>query len=48
MGLRTVVTDYNRRAPGFALADIALEVSTRNIDFTVLSARKIAAQVPPS
>ena len=46
MGLRTVVTDYNRKAPGFALADIALEVSTRNIDFTVLSARKIAAQVP--
>ena len=46
MGLRTIVTDYNRRAPGFAMADIALEVSTRNIDFTVLIARRIASQVP--
>jgi len=46
MGLRTVVTDYNRRAPGFVLADIALEVSTRNIDFSVLTARRIADQIP--
>ncbi|MEA1996822.1 MAG: ATP-grasp domain-containing protein [Gemmatimonadota bacterium] len=45
MGLRTVVTDYNRRAPGFAVADIALEVSTRNIDFSVLAARRIAEQI---
>ena len=40
MGLRTIVTDYNRNAPGFKLADVALEVSTRNIDFSVLSARR--------
>ncbi|MEA2063369.1 MAG: ATP-grasp domain-containing protein, partial [Gemmatimonadota bacterium] len=46
MGLRTVVIDYNLKAPGMALADIALEVSTRNIDFSVLAARKIAGQVP--
>ena len=46
MGLRTVVTDYNRESPGFTMADIALEVSTRNIDFSVLAARRIAAQVP--
>jgi len=46
MGLRTVVTDYNRESPGFGLADIALEVSTRNIDFSVLAARRIAGQVP--
>ncbi len=46
MGLRTVVTDYNRNAPGFALADVGLEVSTRNIDFSVLSARRIAQHVP--
>ncbi|MBN2289546.1 MAG: ATP-grasp domain-containing protein [Candidatus Glassbacteria bacterium] len=46
MGLRTVVTDYNRESPGFALADVALEVSTRNIDFSVLAARRIAEQVP--
>lgn len=46
MGLRTIVTDYNRRSPGFAMADIALEVSTRNIDFSVLSARRIADQIP--
>lgn len=46
MGLRTIVTDYNRRAPGFAMADIALEVSTRNIDFSVLTARRIADQIP--
>lgn len=46
MGLRTIVTDYNRRAPGFAMADIALEVSTRNIDFSVLTARRIAEQIP--
>jgi len=46
MGLRTIVTDYNRRAPGFAMADIALEVSTRNIDFSVLIARRIAEQIP--
>lgn len=45
MGLRTIVTDYNKHAPGFALADIALEVSTRNIDFSVLAARRIAGQV---
>ncbi len=46
MGLRTVVTDYNREAPGFAMSDIALEVSTRNIDFSVLAARRIASRVP--
>lgn len=46
MGLLTVVTDYNPRSPGLALADIALEVSTRNVDFTVLSARRIAQGVP--
>ncbi len=46
MELLTVVTDYNPRAPGLALADIALEVSTRNVDFNVLSARRIAAGVP--
>lgn len=46
MGLRTVVTDYNRNAPGFSLADVSLEVSTRNIDFNVLAARRIAEQVP--
>jgi len=48
MGLRTVVTDYRRTAPGFAIADIALEVSTRNIDFSVLAARRMAAQIPIS
>jgi biotin carboxylase len=46
MGLRTIVTDYNRRSPGFTMADIALEVSTRNIDFSVLIARRIADQIP--
>ena len=46
MGLRTVVTDYNRNAPGFSMADVALEVSTRNIDFSVLSARRIAEHIP--
>lgn len=46
MGLRTIVTDYNRRALGFAMADIALEVSTRNIDFSVLAVRRIADQIP--
>ena len=46
MDLRTVVTDYNRNAPGFSMADVALEVSTRNIDFNVLAARRIAEQVP--
>jgi biotin carboxylase len=46
MGLRTVATDYNSEAPGFALADIGLEVSTRNIDFSVLAARRIASQIP--
>ncbi len=46
MGLRTVVTDYNCNAPGFAMADVGLEVSTRNIDFSVLNARRIAEHIP--
>ena len=45
LGLRTIVTDYNSEAQGMKIADIALEVSTRNIDFSVLAARKIADQV---
>ena len=31
MGLKVVVTDYNREAEGMLLADYPIEVSTRNI-----------------
>lgn len=34
-GLTTIVTDYNKDAPGMAIADFPLVVSTRDIDGTV-------------
>jgi biotin carboxylase/isopentenyl diphosphate isomerase/L-lactate dehydrogenase-like FMN-dependent dehydrogenase len=40
MGLRTIVTDYNPEAPGLALADVPVVMSTKDIEGTVRVARQ--------
>jgi len=40
LGLKVVVTDYNREAEGMLLADYPLVVSTRNINLTVNAAKQ--------
>lgn len=42
MGLRTVVTDYNKDAEGLREADIPLVVSTKDIEGTVRVAKELA------
>lgn len=46
MGLRTAVTDYNPHAPGMALADIPVVMSTRDVQGTVRVAREISGKYP--
>lgn len=48
MGLSTVVTDLRPDAPGFALADYQIEISTRDIDGTVRLAREFHQKNPVS
>ena len=45
MGLYTVATDYNRSAPGLALADDRLIISTRDIDGSVRETRRYHREV---
>lgn len=40
MGLKTIVTDYNPEAPGLALADVPIVMSTKDIEGTVRTARQ--------
>ena len=46
MGLKVVVTDYNREAEGMLMADYPIEVSTRNINLTVNAAKQFHASCP--
>ena len=46
MGLKVVVTDYNREAEGMLLADYPIEVSTRNINLTVNTAKQFHRTCP--
>ena len=46
MGLKVVVTDYNREAEGMLLADYPIEVSTRNINLTVNTAKQFHRACP--
>jgi isopentenyl diphosphate isomerase/L-lactate dehydrogenase-like FMN-dependent dehydrogenase/biotin carboxylase len=46
MGLKVVVTDYNREAEGMLLADYPIEVSTRNINLTVNIAKQFHRTCP--
>lgn len=46
MGLKVVVTDYDAEAPGIALADFSLVVSTRNINLTVNAAKEFHRECP--
>ncbi len=46
MGLKVVVTDYNREAEGMLLADYPIEVSTRNINLTVNIAKQFHRSCP--
>ncbi len=46
MGLKVVVTDYNREAEGMLLADFPIEVSTRNINLTVNAAKQFHSACP--
>lgn len=45
MGLRTIVTDYNPDAPGLALADVPVVMSTKDIEGTVRVARAYAGRI---
>jgi len=40
MGLKAIVTDYNKNAPGMQIADVPIVISTRDIEGTVRSARR--------
>lgn len=42
MGLKTIVTDYNPKAPGLKIADVPLIMSTKDIEGTVRVARQYA------
>ncbi len=46
MGLKVVVTDYNPEAEGMLLADYPIEVSTRNINLTVNTAKQFHRSCP--
>ena len=46
MGLKVVVTDYNPEAEGMLLADYPIEVSTRNINLTVNTAKQFHRTCP--
>ena len=46
MGLKVVVTDYNPEAEGMLLADYPIEVSTRNINLTVNTAKQFHRACP--
>jgi len=46
MGIKVVVTDYNREAEGMLMADYPIEVSTRNINLTVNAAKQFHASCP--
>ena len=46
MGLKVVVTDYNRDAEGMLIADYPIEVSTRNINLTVNAAKQFHSSCP--
>ncbi len=45
MGLHTVVTDYSPSAPGLALADDRIIISTRDIDGSVREARRYHREI---
>ncbi len=42
LGMKTVVTDYNKAAPGMALADYPIVMSTRDIDGTMMAITEFA------
>ncbi|MBP5705810.1 MAG: hypothetical protein J6W76_00890, partial [Spirochaetales bacterium] len=42
LGMTTVVTDYNKAAPGMLLADYPIVMSTRDIDGTMLAITEFA------
>ena len=46
MGLKVVVTDYNPESEGILLADYPIEVSTRNINLTVNTAKQFHMSCP--
>ena len=46
MGLKVVVTDYNPESEGMLLADYPIEVSTRNINLTVNTAKQFHISCP--
>ena len=46
MGLKVVVTDYNPESEGMLLADYPIEVSTRNINLTVNTAKQFHMACP--
>ena len=46
MGLKVVVTDYNPESEGMLLADFPIEVSTRNINLTVNTAKQFHMACP--
>ena len=46
MGLKVAVTDYNPEAEGMLLADYPIEVSTRNINLTVNTAKQFHRTCP--
>ena len=46
MGLKVAVTDYNPEAEGMLLADYPIEVSTRNINLTVNTAKQFHETCP--
>ena len=46
MGLKVVVTDYNPESEGMLLADFPIEVSTRNINLTVNTAKQFHMSCP--
>ena len=46
MGLKVVVTDYNPESEGMLLADFPIEVSTRNINLTVNTAKQFHIACP--
>lgn len=42
LGLGVIALDYNPQAPGMTYADLALEVSTKDVDAAVAAAREVA------
>lgn len=46
MGLKVAVTDYNRESEGMLLADFPVEVSTRNVNLTVNTAKQFHRACP--